>query len=418
MNHSALLPKRQTFRLFGLVLSLAVVAGAARAAEPAPAPLWDAEAARHLLSRVAFGGSPEDVARLAGMPLEKAVDTLLDEAERAEPPRRPDWVRDVWVHTSRRYGDDTVNEYLLLTRATGERDARRVNQLRADWLRDMITTRTPLHEAMVLFWHGHFTGSTQKVRIAQAQYLQHALFEKNALGNFRMLLGEVTLDPAMLMYLDLEESNKAHPNENYARELLELFTLGVGHYSERDILEIARALTGWTLDAPPGTIKPKRQEKPDAVRSQVRDGLIAQFRPDRHDDGEKTIFGQTGRFGVDDVLDLIVRQPACGSHVANRLIDFFGAADPEGTLRDRLAAAFRDGDYEVKPMLRILLTAPEFYASASRSNHIKSPARLLVRRLAAIAARRRSEPPRGRPDDPDGAGAAESPHRSRLGRWS
>jgi uncharacterized protein (DUF1800 family) len=234
---------------------------------------------------------------------------------------------------------------------------------------------------MTLFWHGHFTSSSGKVlSFAQSFYEQNQTWRKHALGNFREYLEAATLDPCMLNYLDLERSDKAHPNENYARELLELFTLGVGNYTEKDILEIARALTGWSLDAPEGSVVIRRPTDPERLRfpSITRDGMAASFHADKHDNGPKTIFGKTGNFGLTDVLDMIVAHPACGRHLATRMIDYFGVKDPEGRLRDRLATTFTSSGYEIRPMVEQLLTSPEFYADASRGNRIKSPVRLLV----------------------------------------
>ena len=381
MSHSLFPPHGRKFRPFVLVLSLAVMAGAARAAEPAKAPVWDADAARHLLSRAAFGGSPEEADRLAAMPLEEAVDLLLDEAAAAQPPARPEWVRDVWINGGRRWSDMSREEYLIVLRRNSTRNAEELNDLRAWWLQQMIASTAPLRENMTLFWHGHFTSATAKVfSFTQGFYQQNETFRRHAMGNFRELLEAVTLDPAMMAYLDLERSNKAHPNENYARELMELFTLGVGNYTEKDVQEVARALTGWTLDAPPGSVKVERPTAPENLQfaSITRDGMVPTFVADQHDDSEKTVLGQTGRFGVKEVLDRIVHQPACGRHLAGRLIDYFGADDSEGKLRERMAGAFHENKYEIRPMLKVLFTSPEFYAPQARGAKVKGPVRLLV----------------------------------------
>jgi hypothetical protein len=161
---------------------------------------------------------------------------------------------------------------------------------------------------------------------------------------------------------------------------LELFTLGVGNYTEADILAVARSLTGWDLDAPPGSVKVNRPTAPDRLQfpSITRDGMVPRFLPGKHDDQPTTVLGKTGRFNVQQVLDIIVAQPACGRHIAGRLIDYFGAADPTGALRERMAKAFVDSRYEIRPMLQVLFTSPEFYAPAARTSRIKSPVRLLV----------------------------------------
>jgi uncharacterized protein (DUF1800 family) len=339
-------------------------------------PVWDARAAAHLLSRTGFGATPREVARLAALSLTEAVDTLLEEAGAALPPPRPAWVRDLWTNPIRLYADKpTVSEEVV--NAAFVRWFQEVDELKAWWLGEMIRTPAPLREMMTLFWHGHFTSAVSTVYISQALYQQNATLRQHALGNFRQLLGAITLDPAMLIYLNLEESDKGRANENYARELLELFTLGTGNYTEKDIKEISRALTGWTLDAPKGTPK-QGKDNPALEKVFSRDGLIPTFVPGRHDDGVKTIFGRTANFGLEDVLDWVLRQPAAGRFLADRLLTFFGVADSQGSLKGRLAAAFATEKYEIRPLLRILLTAPEFYAPASRGSLIKGPVHLLV----------------------------------------
>lgn len=373
--------ERRQPRVLLAVLSFLLLLAVASVARPAERPAWDEAAARHLLSRAAFGGSPEEAKRLAALPLEKAVEQLLDGVASAQPPERPEWVRDQWLNFGRRWSDMSAEEYLIVLRRNTARNADELNQLRAWWLQELIVSPSPLRENLTLFWSGHFTSATGKVNgMAQGFYQQNDLLRRRGLGNFRQLLREVTLDPAMLAYLDLEASNRAKPNENYARELLELFTLGVGNYTEKDIQEIARALTGWTLDAPAGSIKVQRPTAPDRLqfRSIVRDGLVATFDPEQHDAGEKTIFGKTGRFGLDEVLDLIVQHPACAPYLAGKLLAYFGAHDPEGRLREWMARAFVESKYELRPMLKVLLTSPEFYATESRGNQVKGPVRLLV----------------------------------------
>lgn len=368
--------KRPT--LFALAAFFALNARGPAAEPPQPAA-WDEAAARHLLSRACFGGTPEQARELAALPLEKAVDRLLDEAIAARSYPRPDWVRDVWVNTLRRYADMPREEYLVTFRRASTRNDEELADLKARWLQHMVHTDAPLRERMTLFWHGHFTSATSKMfAVTQAFYQQNETWRKHALGNFREFLEAVTLDPGMLIYLDLEESNRDNPNENYARELMELFALGVGNYTEKDIREMARALTGWTLDAPRGTIKPDRPTNPETARSMRRDGLVPTFVPDRHDGGIKTIFGKTGNFGVEEALDLVVSHPACAGYISSRLIEDFGAYDPGGTLRARMARAFVDGHHELRPVVKTLLTAPEFYAPQARGNRVKSPIRLLV----------------------------------------
>jgi uncharacterized protein (DUF1800 family) len=369
-------PVRAGLSLAAMLLAVAV----GKAADPVPAAVtWDEAAARHLLSRACFGGTPEQAKAVAAVPLERAVDRLLDEAAGAEGPGRPEWVRDVWVNTLRRYSDMPREEYLVTFRRTSTRNDEELLDLKARWVRQMARSPAPLRENLTLFWHGHFTSASRTMfAVSQAFYHQNQTWRKHAAGNFRTFLEAATLDPGMMIYLDMEESEKTNPNENYARELLELFALGVGNYTEKDIREIARSLTGWVLDAPAGTVKPDRPTSPETARSLRRDGLVPTFVPARHNTGEKTVFGKTGRYGVKEVIDLVVSHPACGPHVAGRLIDYFGAHDPKGALKARMAKAFVESRYEIRPMLRVLFTSPEFYAAEARGNRVKSPIRLLV----------------------------------------
>ncbi|WP_422922979.1 DUF1800 domain-containing protein [Singulisphaera sp. PoT] len=341
------------------------------------APAWDSGASAHLLSRAGFGGTPEDVARFAAMPLHEAVARLLDEASAADPPVAPDWIKDPWINTERRFADTPRERAAEAHRTTRRRYAVELNDLRCWWLGHMIAAPHPLREVLTLFWHGHFATATDKVMISQAIYQQNATLRRNALGCFRTLLREVAVDPAMMMYLDLEGSDKLKANENFARELFELFTMGIGNYTEPDVKATARALTGWTLDAPRGTPMTRRSA-PDTPRDFARDGIVATFLPDQHDPEVKTILGESGHFELDDVIAIVSRQRSTARLISGKLVDFFGAADPDGTLRERMATAFEETRGEISEVLRVLFTSPEFYSEASRGSQIKSPIRLLV----------------------------------------
>jgi len=341
-----------------------------------PTVTWDAAAASHLLSRTEFSGTPMRAKQLATRPLSEVVAVMIEEAKAAVPPPKPAWVKEPWVNTERVYPETTAMERMENHRKTGERQTRERNELRCWWLDHMIRTPAPLREVMTLFWHGHFTTEAKRMFVSQALYTQNVALRTHALGNFRDLLGAVTLDAAMMMYLNIEDSDAKKPNENFARELLELFTVSIGNYTERDIKEIARALTGWTLDAPPGT--PKRPLVKDAPRSFCRDGLVPTFVKEKHDAGEKTVLGKTGQFGVKEVLDIVATHPATARFISAKLITYFGASDPRNELRDRMAAKFGQTKGDIAAVLTVLLTSPEFFAKESRGTLIKSPVHLLV----------------------------------------
>jgi uncharacterized protein (DUF1800 family) len=339
---------------------------------------WSLDDVRHLLGRVSFAVDETQAARLHAMPRQQAVNLLLAEAQQAAPPAAPEWVKSPWVNTERRYADTTPDEFRKMHGMTNGRYFREIADLRRWWLNEILTTTVPLREIMTLFWHGHFASSIGKVLVSQAMYQQNATQRRFALGNFREFLHEMTLDPAMLIYLDLEDSDRAQPNENYARELYELFALGHGNYTQQDIMETARALSGWRLGAEPGTELPQRKTDPETNRRFTRDGLIPQLDPSRHDDGDKTLFGMSGNLGLENVITLTVNHPACGRFLAGKLLSFFAVSDPHNAVRERMASEFRASRGEIAPMLRVMLNSNEFYAVESRARLIKSPISLLV----------------------------------------
>lgn len=339
---------------------------------------WTAVDVRHLLGRTGFAIDESRVMELEGLSRIEAVELLLREARQTPLPAVPQWVKDPWINTERRYRDTTPEEFRRMHGMTNGRYSRETADLRRWWLEEMISTPVPLREIMTLFWHGHFASSIGKVLVSQAMYWQNATQRQFALGNFRELLKEMTIDPAMMIYLDLEDSDRKQPNENYARELFELFALGHGQYTQQDIQETARALSGWQLGAEPGTELPQRETDPETNRRFTRDGLIPQLNAQRHDTGSKRLFGATGDLGLDEVVALTAHHPACASFLAGKLIAFFGAVDPNQSVKERMAAAYRSSNGEIAPMLRVLFTSDEFYSPASRESLIKSPVVLFV----------------------------------------
>ena len=207
------------------------------------------------------------------------------------------------------------------------------------WAERMLVTRRPLEEKLTLFWHGHFATGNTKVRDTRMMLRQNEMLRANAAGNFRDLLVGILTDPAMLVYLDNGENRKGHPNENFGRELLELFTMGVGNYTEQDIREAARAFTGWTNDV-----------------------LEFRFDPATHDDGEKTFLGQTGAFNGDDIIDIILATPVTADYISAKLYRFFVREELDENTRVSLGATFRDAEYELKPLLRRVFLSRDFYS--------------------------------------------------------
>jgi uncharacterized protein (DUF1800 family) len=237
-------------------------------------------------------------------------------------------------------------------RAFVREQAQNTQRLRGWWLAEMVATPSPLTERMTLFWHNHFVSSQLKVRLARLMYAQNATFRAHALGSFGALLHAAAREPAMVLYLDSAQNRKGAPNENFAREVMELFTLGEGQYTEQDVKEAARAFTGWSYDRVAGEFVE---------------------RPRLHDDGEKTIFGRRGRFDGDDVLDLILARPETARFVVAKLWREFVSPEPDAAAVARIAADFRQAHYDLKVALRGLLLDPAFWSPDNRGTLVKSP---------------------------------------------
>jgi uncharacterized protein (DUF1800 family) len=230
-------------------------------------------------------------------------------------------------------------------------------ELRGWWLEEMLATPSPLTERMTLFWHNHFVSSQQKVKLAQLMYRQNVTLRAHALGHFGDLLHAIARDPAMVIYLDSAQNRKGAPNENFARELMELFTLGEGNYGEQDIKDAARAFTGWSLD---------------------RDSGRFVFRRFVHDYGSKTVLGRSGYFDGDDVLDILLAKAQTADFITRKLWREFVSADPDEAEVKKIASRFRDSRYDIKVALEALLVSDAFYAKANRGVLVKSPVDLVV----------------------------------------
>ncbi|GAC1602942.1 MAG: DUF1800 domain-containing protein [Ramlibacter sp.] len=324
-------------------------------AHGAPSQLSQAEA-RHLLARSGFAPTRAQVERWVGHSAETAVAALIAEARASQPAGpAPAFVA----------SPPPAPPRLLETR--DERQAWRQAQLREGqelktwWMHEMIESPAPLAERMTLFWHGHFATSQQKVVRSLAMWQQHQLLRSQALGNFGTLLHAIAKDPAMLAYLDGATSRKEAPNENFAREVMELFTLGEasqgGGYSEQDVREAARAFTGWSVE---------------------RGDFSFRLRPAFHDGGSKQLFGRTGAFDGDAALDLMLQQPAAARFVTAKLWQEFVSPAAEGAEFDAIAARFRASGYDVGTVLRDLLLSDAFWAPGHRGALVKSPVELVV----------------------------------------
>jgi uncharacterized protein (DUF1800 family) len=302
----------------------------------------------HLLRRTGFGASPAELDRYEEMGFDAAIDALLD-----YPPWPDPYPVDPAIEAA--FQDDPREGQQLAREA--------LRELPGWWIARMLTTPNPLEEKMTLFWHGHFTSAARKVQDGRLMIAQNRMLRRNALGSFERLALDASRDAAMLIYLDGTRSNAAAPNENYARELMELFTMGIGNYSEDDVKESARALTGWKVQRESGTVR---------------------YVPRLHDDSEKTYLGQTGAFQLEDIVRIAVAHPATGRRLAAKLVKFFLRPDPPDDLVARLAAVYYAGGYSIRAMLEHLLRSDEFSSATAYRANIKSPVELLVGGLRTL----------------------------------
>jgi uncharacterized protein (DUF1800 family) len=317
---------------------------------PVPARLSAADA-WHLLTRTGFAPSPGQLSAWTGQPTAAAVDRLLREAAAARPVQQaPDFTREAIRSPYNRMDEDERKE----ARKQARRDT---IALSSWWFKQMRDTPAPLAERMTLFWHGRFATSMQKVQQEQGMYLQHQLLRRHALGSFRELAQGVARDPAMLIYLDGASNRVKAPNENFAREVMELFILGEGQYSERDIREAARAFSGWTVD---------------------RSMWQAEFKPARHDDSPKTLFGRSANYDMGDAIDQMMAQPAASRFIVGKLWREFVSPKPDAEEVDRIAKRLRASNWRIEVALRELFLSKDFWAASSRGALIKSPVELIV----------------------------------------
>jgi uncharacterized protein (DUF1800 family) len=308
--------------------------------EPDPEHPWNRRAAAHLYRRAGYGGTSAELDEAVEIGPAAAVDRLLSPGQTAIT------------------FDREMDSLAKTTLATGN-----AKKLSAWWLYRALHAPDPLHDKMTLFWHGHFATSAAKVKDAETMYQQHLLLRRNALGRFRDLAQGISRDPAMLIYLDSATNRKRHPNENFARELMELFCLGTGNYTEQDIREIARCFTGWEIR-----------------RNRFR------FNKYQHDTGEKSFLSRSGPFGGEDAVNIVVDQPDAARFISGKLVRFFvcdDAAIPE-TLLTPLADDFRNDELNVAGVVRRILTSRLFHSEYAVGRKIRSPFELAVGLLRGL----------------------------------
>jgi hypothetical protein len=342
---------------------------------------WNHARAAHLIERAGFGATPDEIARLAALTPRQAVDRLVDfEAIDNSaltpfdesgiwdpgmdpfPPSRAEAVRiarergeslgvKVLHEGAQRRLQPIVDKFFYSLAANNIETQR----LGLWWANRMLATQRPLEEKLTLFWHGHFATGVNKVRDYRMMLRQNVMLRANAAGDLRGLLVGILKDPGMLVFLDNGENVKDHPNENFGRELLELFTMGVGNYTEHDVREAARAFTGWTNDV-----------------------LTFKFDAAKHDFGPKTFLRRSGTFDGEDIIDVILAQPVTAEFVAAKLYRFFVREEIADPVKAELGRTFRDSGYQVKPLLKRIFLSRDFYSADAVATQIKSPVHLVV----------------------------------------
>jgi Protein of unknown function (DUF1800) len=309
--------------------------------QPTAADAWGRKWAAHLFRRAAFGASREDLLEAQRLGPQATLDLLI---------------------SGRSHADDALETLVDIGRIVAERDETG-DQLRGWWLYCMLQSGHPLREKLTLFWHNHFATSLVKVQSPALMFRQNCLLRQHALGRFGPLLQAISRDPAMLVWLDSNSNVKGKPNENYARELMELFSLGVGHYTEKDIREAARAFTGWRTD-----------------------GTGFAFDARWHDGGKKTVLGQTGDWDGGDVVRILLEQPAAARFLVRKLYSSLlseRAVPPDGLL-EPLCDMFRKSDYDIAGLVRTMLASRHFYSEHAFRQRIKGPVEYVLGAVQAV----------------------------------
>jgi uncharacterized protein (DUF1800 family) len=296
----------------------------------------------HLFRRTGFGANSAQIREFAKLSHQEAIAQLLN----FDP-----------TEILKKY--DLEAYIRKQTNAVSEWYAQTMSQA---WLNIMLETPRPLIEKMALFWHGHFTSSLNKVSDSRLMLNQVNYFRQHALGNFRDMVHYIVTDPAMLIYLDGVENSVEGVNENFARELLELFTLGIGNYTEPDIREAARAFTGWYIS-----------DYGDGAS-----GTKVDYNPDYHDNGLKTFMGQTGYFDGTAIVDILLKKRQVAYFISRKLWEFLVYPDPDGFLIKRLGDVFYDSNYDIKKLVQSILLSPEFLTEKAYRSLVKSPVDLLI----------------------------------------
>jgi uncharacterized protein (DUF1800 family) len=299
---------------------------------------------RHLYARAGFGSRFEELKQAENLSVKQAVAQIFKASETIVP-------ADIIA------GNISYKDFLLANEGTKKMFLQEQRQqekaLNIDWINKMSASDAQLREKMTLFWHNHFACRTQNAWYAQQL---NNIQRNNAVGNFKTLLLEVSKAPAMLQFLNNQQNQKNHPNENFARELMELFTIGRGNYTEQDVKESARAFTGWSFN---------------------KQGSFT-ARAELHDTGQKTFLGNTGNFSGEDIINILLTKKETAHFICNKLYKYFVNETPDALHVNAMADVFYSNNYEIKPLLEFVFTAEWFYADKNTGNLIKAPVEFIV----------------------------------------
>jgi len=299
----------------------------------------------HLYCRAGFGISLEALGHKSNLSLESIVDELILGAKNSAelPSKLPNYKVALFEKLSK-------SEKAVLNKKLRKENS----EVNSKWVQNMVDSKNPLLDRMTLFWHGHFPIISKKNPFVSKTYID--TLQKYSLGNFKELVLAIARNPGMIRFLNNQQNKKGKPNENFARELLELFTIGIGHYSEQDVKEAARAFTGW--------------------RANKKNEFI--FSKNRHDFGKKTFFGQTGNFDGEDIIDLILEKKETARFITTKTYKYFVNKNIDQNIIEQLADTFYNSNYNIEKLMRAIFTSKWFYNEKNIGTKIKSPIDLLV----------------------------------------
>jgi uncharacterized protein (DUF1800 family) len=313
---------------------------------------------KHLLNRTSFGYTKDDLSKFQKFSKEEAIDYLIKNGKSKDIFRAPRGIKEASVFDGK-FKDLSKEE----KKALRKKRNKKMQEVKTWWYAMILDSRFSFREKMTLFWHKHFVSEYRVVKSPFMMFEQNMLYRENALGQFDELLHKSSTDMAMLVYLDSNSNKKTHPNENYARELLELFTLGEGNYTEEDIKEAARAFTGYRVN-----------------RKKAKFKIVKRH----HDFDKKTFMGNSGNFNCEDIIKIILKKEQTAKFITMKLYkEFIGEKYNRGEVQ-RLADIFRQSNYNIAVLMKNLLLSEDFWNENNRINMIKSPVELIASFIKSI----------------------------------